>query len=143
MSILRSLFLIYIAFFTTSCINQNVLKQDSNSLVFIFQNPPDSIYFKTPSGLLVKNNPDYSMLYINKIGLIMGFTPKNGDTLTINSNQNQFIEIEYVYRSIEKVNLLFKSNDTIRVIYEKNGFLILRASMVIKLMKTIIYGTLI
>jgi thiol-disulfide isomerase/thioredoxin len=103
-----------------SCNSKNTTDKNSDNIVFIFENPPVNTVFNIPSGGMLMNNLDYGVLYVNELGLLDGVTPGNNDTLRISSKKEKYINVQFVHKAIDKIDLIFKIGDTVTVTYKNN-----------------------
>lgn len=122
--------LLTIAFFP-SCNSSNVCDNSlSDSVVIIFNNPPDQKWFYFNSGSYTGQYNHATLKYIGGNGLFGNFDPSpNGDTLTIPCFGQSHIIVSHKYKGIERHEFLLKQGDTVIINYDLSNFPLLTSKL--------------
>lgn len=102
----------------------------SDSVVVIFNNPPDQKWFYYNSGSYSGQYDHATMKFIGKGGLFENFDPSpNGDTITIPCFGQDYIIISHKFKGIELHDYLIKRGDTIVINYDFSNFPLLESRL--------------
>ena len=118
-------FSLILSFFFVNCKQHKneIPKNLKDSVVIIFNHPPDQKWFYFNSGSYSGQYNHATLKYIGENGLFENFDPLPlGDTLTIPCFGQSHIIVSHKYKGIERHEFLLTQGDTIIVNYDFSNF---------------------